>query len=105
MIFFILNCIICLTETTQKSISNCKCKYNIHKKCYTKFLENSLFSCPICRKPKKKISKKNNNDINYIIKIFFIMYFIFILLIYIILIYINLTVFNKYIIKKFFYFY
>ena len=44
-----MDCIICLIKTKEKSKSNCKCKYNIHKKCYKEFLENSVFICPICR--------------------------------------------------------
>jgi hypothetical protein len=102
MIFFITDCVICLTETREKSLSKCKCKYNIHKKCYTKFLENSMFSCPICRKPKKKIIKKSSNDIDFIIKLFFTIYFILIIIIYSLLLYINFTVFDKFIIKNFF---
>ena len=100
MIFFIMDCIICLSETKEKSVSKCKCKYNIHKKCYINFLDNSNFLCPVCRKL-KKISKCHN-DINFIIKLFFIMYFLFILIIYSLILYINLIVFNKFIIKNFF---
>ena len=100
MIFFILDCIICLTKTRQKSLSKCKCQYNIHRNCYKKFLENSKFICPICRKQQKK-KKYTNNDLDYFIKVFFIIYFTFIILIYSILVYINLTVFNKLILKNF----
>ena len=102
MIFFITDCIICLTETREKSLSKCKCKYNIHKKCYTKFLKNSMFSCPICRKPKKINKKKSNNDIDFIIKLLFKIYFILIIIIYLLLLYINFTVFDKFIIKNIF---
>lgn len=103
MIFFILDCIICLTQTRQKSLSKCKCKYNIHKDCYKEFLENSMFLCPICRK--QRIEKiYTHNDLDYIVKVFFTVYLIFIILIYSILIYINLTVFNKFILKKIFFF-
>lgn len=101
MIFFITDCIICLTETREKSLSKCKCKYNIHRKCYKEFLENSMFSCPICRKL-KKINKKSNNDIDFIIKLFFTIYFILIIIIYSLLLYINFTVFDKFIIKNIF---
>lgn len=94
-----MDCIICLTETKEKSLSKCKCKYNIHKKCYIKFLESSMFLCPICRKPKSKI-KNNYNEIDFIVKIFFTIYFIFIFIIYSLLIYVNYKVFNKYIIRN-----
>lgn len=95
-----MDCIICLVETKEKSLSKCKCKYNIHKKCYKKFLESSIFLCPICRKPKNKIKKKNYNEIDFIIKFFFTMYFIFIFIIYLLLIYVNYKVFNKFIIRN-----
>ena len=63
-----MDCIICLSKTKEKSKSNCECKYNIHKKCYKEFLENSVFICPICRKLKlKKVVKE---DVDFIIKIF-----------------------------------
>lgn len=102
MILFIMDCIICLTETNEKSLSNCKCKYNIHKNCYIKFLKKSIFVCPICRKPKNKIIKNNNNQINFLVKFFLTIYLIFITIIYLLLIYLNYKIFNKLIIKNIF---
>ena len=91
-----MNCIICLDKTKEKSKSKCECKYNIHKKCYKKFLENSVFICPICRKLKlKKVVKE---DVDFIIKIFFTIYFFFIIIIYLLLVFINCKVFYKIII-------
>ena len=89
-----MDCIICLVKTKEKSKSKCECKYNIHKKCYKEFLENSIFICPICRKLKKVVKE----DVDFIIKIFFTIYFFFIIIIYLLLVFINFRALYKIII-------
>lgn len=61
-----MTCLICLEDTNNKIVTNCKCKLACHDTCFKSFLEHSKFSCPICRIKRKTI----NNDSNLIHIIF-----------------------------------
>ncbi len=79
-------CIICLEETNKLFINaNCKCKYNVHKRCLNKWSRKWNDNCIICKAP--IINTKNiwilDRAIDYIVAPLLQLLFVPILAIYV----------------------
>ena len=57
-----MTCLICLEDTDNKILTDCKCKITCHDECFKSFLKQSNFSCPICRIKRKNINNNYNSS-------------------------------------------
>jgi hypothetical protein len=64
-----MSCLICLEDTNNKIVTNCKCKFACHDTCFESFLKKSNFSCPICRIKRNTIYNNDNDLIHIIFKL------------------------------------